>query len=103
MKEATGELNMTVVTLVAVAAIGAIFYLVIWPLIQGALVSQTCKTSFGSEYTAKRIGTEQGTGTGNSNAKVYTWQCCDAQGNNCKNTDGTSIQSGTTTGTTTGN
>ncbi len=31
MKESTGELNMTVVTVVAIAAIAAFFYLVVWP------------------------------------------------------------------------
>ena len=31
MKEATGELNMTVVTVVAIAAVGAFFYAFIWP------------------------------------------------------------------------
>ena len=30
MKEATGELNMTVVTVVAIAAVGAFFYGFIW-------------------------------------------------------------------------
>ena len=34
MKEATGELNMTVVTVVAIAAVGAFFYFFIWPGIQ---------------------------------------------------------------------
>lgn len=34
MKEATGELNMTVVTLVAVAAVAALFYFFLWPMIQ---------------------------------------------------------------------
>ena len=34
MKEATGELNMTVITLVAIAAIGAVFYFLIWPLVR---------------------------------------------------------------------
>lgn len=34
MKEATGELNMTVVTVVAIAAIGAFFYAFIWPAIK---------------------------------------------------------------------
>ena len=29
MKEATGELNMTVVTLVAISAVGALLYLVL--------------------------------------------------------------------------
>ena len=34
MKEATGELNMTVVTVVAIAAIGAFFYAFVWPAIK---------------------------------------------------------------------
>ena len=44
MKEATGELNMTVITLVAVAAVGALFYFVIWPVIQRMVVNQTCSS-----------------------------------------------------------
>lgn len=76
MKEATGELNMTVVTLVAVAAIGALFYLVIWPIIQQSIVSQTCKTSFGSDYKAQKVEDAAAQNTGNSNAKIYKWQCC---------------------------
>ena len=38
MKEATGELNMTVVTLVAVSALAALFAFVIWPIIQRMVV-----------------------------------------------------------------
>lgn len=34
MKEATGELNMTVITIVAIAAIAAVFYVFVWPGIQ---------------------------------------------------------------------
>ena len=41
MKEATGELNMTVVTVVAIAAVGAFFYIVIWPSIKANLLAQT--------------------------------------------------------------
>lgn len=43
MKEATGELNMTVVTVVAIAAVGAFFYFFIWPGIQAGLARNTCK------------------------------------------------------------
>ena len=43
MKEATGELNMTVVTVVAIAAVGAFFYAFIWPSIQNGLKANTCK------------------------------------------------------------
>lgn len=42
MKEATGELNMTVVTVVAIAAVGAFFYLFIWPSIKTGLTMSTC-------------------------------------------------------------
>lgn len=43
MKEATGELNMTVVTVVAIAAVGAFFYAFIWPGIQRGLAQNTCQ------------------------------------------------------------
>ncbi len=45
MKEATGELNMTVITVVAIAAIAAIFYAWIWPGIQVSIAKNTCKSA----------------------------------------------------------
>lgn len=39
MKEATGELNMTVVTIIAIGAIIAFFWL-LWPQIQNTINSQ---------------------------------------------------------------
>ena len=41
MKEATGELNMTVVTVVAIAAVAAFFYAFIWPSIQANIENST--------------------------------------------------------------
>lgn len=41
MKEATGELNMTVITVVAIAAVGAFFYAVIWPRIKTNITHST--------------------------------------------------------------
>lgn len=41
MKEATGELNMTVVTVVAIAAVAAFFYAFIWPSIQNNIKAST--------------------------------------------------------------
>jgi hypothetical protein len=73
MKEATGELNMTVVTVIAVAAIGLLFYLVIWPMIQAMIVQQTCNT-YGPDYKATKGG-DLGNGSVGS-AKVESWQCC---------------------------
>ena len=54
MKEATGELNMTVVTVVAIAAVAAFFYAFVWPAIKNniarnthcanAICDKTCKS-----------------------------------------------------------
>ena len=41
MKEASGELNMTVITVVAIAAIGAFFYIFVWPQLQGNITRST--------------------------------------------------------------
>ena len=39
MKEATGELNMTLVTIIAIAAIAALFVAVIKPRLQNAITN----------------------------------------------------------------
>ncbi len=47
MKEATGELNVTVITVVAIAAVAAFFYAFIWPAIKNNLNRQTlCSSAF---------------------------------------------------------
>ena len=75
MKEATGELNMTVITLIAIAAIGAVLYFVVWPIVQAALVTQTCRSAYGSDYKAERMGEKEDTG----NAKTFRWCCTDGK------------------------
>ena len=42
MKEATGELNMTVVTVVAITAVITFFYVAIWPNVKLGLMRNTC-------------------------------------------------------------
>ena len=85
MKEATGELNMTVVTLIAIAAIAALFYFAIWPMVQRMLVQQTCNT-YGSDYTAIKDTSSNGTVQGN--AKVNVWCCCrGTSANGCTGND----------------
>lgn len=39
MKEATGELNMTVVVVIAVGVLAAFFYTTIWPLIRNSYIA----------------------------------------------------------------
>ncbi len=47
MKEASGELSMTAVAVVAIAAIGVVFTTLIWPQIKSTIVSQThCSSAF---------------------------------------------------------
>ena len=45
MKEATGELNMTVVTVVAIAAVGAFFYAFVWPSIKNSITDSVDSNS----------------------------------------------------------
>ena len=50
MKEATGELNMTVVTVVAIAAVAAFFYAFVWPGIQRSIRASTyCSSATGCD------------------------------------------------------
>lgn len=44
MREATGELNMTVITVVAIAAVSALFYTFVWPSIQSNIRNNACKS-----------------------------------------------------------
>ncbi len=47
MKEASGELSMTAVAVVAIAAVGVLFTTLIWPSIKTALQKQTyCSQAF---------------------------------------------------------
>ena len=41
MKEATGELNLTIVVVMAVAALMAFFYTLIWPIIKNNMEANT--------------------------------------------------------------
>lgn len=70
MKEATGELNMTVITVIAIAAVAALFYAFVWPMIQRTIVQQTCN-AYGVDYNAVK-----GEGKVDKNGKTSKWFCC---------------------------
>ena len=53
MKEATGELNMTVITVVAIAAVGALFTFFVWPNIQANLMLNTACSQVNSNGNFK--------------------------------------------------
>ena len=70
MKEATGELNMTVVTVVAIAAILAFFYLVIWPTIRSSLsLTTACSSSGGQQMTFNDSDGQKSIECGNGSCK----------------------------------
>ena len=90
MKEATGELNMTVITVVAIAAVGALFTLFVWPNIQSNLaLSSACSNvnsrgNYNSEDAALKNATSDGyMSCGNFvcvthyNGKTYSRNCND--------------------------
>lgn len=57
MKEATGELNMTVVTVVAIAAVAGFFYAFVWPNIRNSIMANTyCASAQCGECTTNGNG-----------------------------------------------
>lgn len=70
MKEATGELNMTVVTVVAIAAVAAFFYAFIWPGIKSTIMAQTICAN-GQNYQTGTSGHPGYISCGNPNNGKY--------------------------------
>ena len=64
MKEATGELNMTVVTVVAIAAVGAFFYAFVWPGIRNS-ISNSVNSNSDFSQASEECTRSGGTWTGN--------------------------------------
>lgn len=80
MKEATGELNMTIVTLVAISAIAALLWFVVWPMIQRMIVDTTCKT-YGEDYRAVKLtGSNNHADVGAGEGTMNRYQCCRGEG-----------------------
>ena len=77
MKEATGELNMTVITVVAIAAVAALFYAFVWPMIKQRIVQGTCD-AMGANYVATKEanGNENCVSTATDEAGGEQWFCC---------------------------
>ena len=73
MKEATGELNMTVVTVVAIAAVAAFFYAFIWPGIKTSIAAQSICAN-GQNYSSGTSGQAGYVNCGVPNGGQYTCQ-----------------------------
>ncbi len=57
MKEATGEMNMTVFVVIVVGILAAFFYLIIWPMIRNNMASTTKCSDAICENTPNADGT----------------------------------------------
>lgn len=83
MKEATGELNMTVITVVAIAAVAAFFYAFVWPAIKTSINRGTyCANSWGckceedvSKMCTCQYCADKGGGDASSCSEVKSVQC----------------------------
>ena len=74
MKEASGELSMTAIAVVAIAAIGVVFTTLIWPSIKSNITrSSRCSQAFAC------------TNTGAANGMVSCSYCVDESCNNTAN------------------
>lgn len=90
MKEATGELNMTVITVIAIVAVGTLFTTVVWPMVKRNIVQRTCDsystdgkiiyiaTKFTGNLNADCIGaSDKNANTNNNDSKTTeSWYCC---------------------------
>ena len=75
MKEATGELSVTVITVVAIAAVATLFYTLVWPAIQKSIVNNTCAT-LGEGWHAEKIDSSLSDNLDASNANNQKYACC---------------------------
>ena len=74
MKDATGELSMTAVAVVAIAAIGVVFATLVWPAIRRNILRSTyCSQAFNCQ---------------NCDGGMCTCQYCDVDDNNSTAGDG---------------
>ena len=71
MKEATGELNMTVITVVAIAAVAAFFYAFVWPSIKNSIAASTA-CSQGAGTSVGTAGTDGYVDCGDVSGGEYT-------------------------------
>lgn len=77
MKEASGELSMTAVAVVAIAAIGVVFTTLVWPSIKATIVRNTkCNQTISCE-----------TATNSNQKTVQCTVCKDDDTGSCRETE----------------
>jgi len=77
MKEASGELSMTAIAVVAIAAVGGIFMAFVWPQLKGTMIAKTrCQAAFNcgacNGASKNKGGTKKCTGYYDENGNTKT-------------------------------
>ena len=77
MKEATGELSVTVITVVAIAAISALFVVFLLPVLRAQInLTQACTNGPGYKITLDKGKINCGPASGGTSAQGgKTWTC----------------------------
>ncbi len=64
MKEASGELSMTAIAVVAIAAVGGIFMAFVWPQLKGSMIAKTkCQSAYNCTVCTGAAAGKAGTKT----------------------------------------
>lgn len=71
MKEATGELNMTVITIVAIGALMGFFYLIIWPNLKQSMALNSACNSAGASTKQNSGKTIYESGTAGTEGYIH--------------------------------
>lgn len=88
MKEATGELSTTVITVVAIAAISSLFIIFLYPQLKASIIlNQACSNGPGYKYTADdnkySVDCASSSGKGN-NTSSWTCKYSEGEGSNTR-------------------
>ena len=76
MKEASGELSMTAIAVVAIAAVGTVFVTFVWPSLKGAMVAKTnCQSAYNCGACTNNTKTCTGYYDENGKTKSGNLQC----------------------------
>ena len=71
MKEATGELNMTVITVVAIVAVGALFTWFLFPMIRSNIAIRTACSTLDSTGASNNTSSDADEGV----VSCKEWKC----------------------------
>lgn len=100
MKDATGELSMTAIAVVAIAAIGVVFTTLVWPQIRTNIMRSTyCSQAVSCDCKAAGAGADSKADTMCSCTYCEDEKCEKSKTISCPRTGGGTSTGGSTSGT----